>query len=90
MCDLTYAEMTMAQRIGASFDPETLALLKRVLTEAEQSLPIEARTSEIRVQLASGILGAARDGERDPRRLRSAGLRGINRRLTSFGPSWLD
>jgi hypothetical protein len=36
------------------------------LTEAEQSLPIETRTSEIRVQLASGIFTAARDGERDP------------------------
>ena len=90
MCDLTYAEMTMAQRIGASFDPETLALLKRVLTEVEQNLPMTARTSEVRIQLASGILTAARDGERDPVRLRSAGLRGIDRRLTSFGASWLD
>jgi hypothetical protein len=80
----------MAQRIGAGFDPETRALLKRVLTEAEQSLPMEARTSEVRVQLASCILIAARDGERDPVRLRSAGLRGIDPRLTSFGASWLD
>jgi hypothetical protein len=79
----------MAQRTGASFDPETLALLRTVLIEAEQSLPVQARTSETRVQLASGILAAARGGERDPVRLRTAALRGMDRRLASR-PSLLD
>ena len=69
------------------FDRETLALLKKVLVETEELFPIEARTSEIRVQLASGILTAAGDGERDPGRLRSAGLRGIDRRLPAFRAS---
>jgi hypothetical protein len=65
-------------------------MLKRVLDETEQALPIEARTSEIRVQIASGILAAAAEGERDPARLRSAGLSGIDRRIVAFGASWLD
>jgi hypothetical protein len=71
----------MAEQIGASFDPDTLALLKRVLIEAEQSIPIEARTSAIRVQIAFRILKAARGGERNPIRLRSAGLCGIDPRI---------
>ena len=69
------------QIVGPTFDQDTVALLKRVLVEAEEMLPSEARTSEIRVQLASGILTAAGDGERDPRRLRSAALSRIDRRL---------
>ena len=69
----------MAEQIGANFDPDTLALLKRVLVEAEQSIPIEARTSAIKVQIAFPILKAAREGERNPIRLRSAGLCGVNR-----------
>ena len=69
----------MAGQIGANFDPDTLALLKRVLVEAEQSIPIEARTSSIKVQIAFRILKAAREGERNPIRLRSAGLCGVNR-----------
>ena len=76
----------MAEQIGANFDPDTLALLKRVLIEAEQSIPIEARTSTIKVQLAFHILTAARAGERNPGRLRSAGLRALDPRiaLSSF------
>ena len=66
----------MTQQVEANFDRETLSLLRRVLVEAEQRIAIEARTSEIRVRLASGILRSAREGERNPRRLCSAGLRG--------------
>jgi hypothetical protein len=68
----------MAEQIEANFDPDTLALLKRVLVEAEQSIPIEARTSALKVQIAFRILKAARAGERNPIRLRSAGLCGID------------
>jgi hypothetical protein len=71
----------MAQQVGASFDPDTLALLKRVLVEAEQSIPLEARTSAIKVQIAFNILKAARAGERNPGRLRSAGLRAVDPRI---------
>ena len=71
----------MAEQIEANFDPDTLALLKRVLVEAEQSIPIEARTSAVKVQIAFHILKAARGGERNPIRLRSAGLCGVDRRI---------
>jgi|EndMetStandDraft_9_1072997.scaffolds.fasta_scaffold783238_1 hypothetical protein len=71
----------MAEQIGANFDPDTLALLKRVLVEAEQSIPIEARTSAMKVQIAFRILKAARGGERNPTRLRSAGLCGVDPRI---------
>jgi hypothetical protein len=63
----------MAQQVEVNFDAETLVLLKRVLTEW--------RTSVMRVRLASAILESARNGERNPGRLRSAGLRGIDSRL---------
>ena len=50
------------QTVGPNFDPETVDLLKRVLAESEEMLPAEARSSEIRVRLASGILSAAKEG----------------------------
>jgi hypothetical protein len=78
------------QMVGPNFDRQTVELLKRVLVESEEVLPLDARTSETRVQLASGILSAATDGERDPERLRSAALSGIDRRLLRFRGSRLD
>jgi hypothetical protein len=59
---------------GVPYDPETITLLKKVLTEAESTLPKQRRSSEARVKLAAGILKAAAEGERDPFRLRAAGL----------------
>jgi hypothetical protein len=80
----------MTDRGGPCFDGETVALLKRVLLETEGMLPIDARSSEVRVILASGILAAAAEGERDPVRLRSAGLQKMDPRITSFAASWID
>jgi hypothetical protein len=80
----------MAQAVGADFSPETVALLKKVLIETEGSIPPESRSSETRVKLASGILAAAADGERDPGRLRSAGLRQLDSHIVIFKGSWLD
>jgi hypothetical protein len=59
---------------SATYDPDTITLLKTVLAEAEQTLPVQWRSSEARVKLATGILKAAAEGERDPSRLRAAGL----------------
>jgi hypothetical protein len=61
-------------RSAATYDPETITLLKAVLAEAERMLPMQRRSSETRVKLATGILKAAAEGERDPSRLRAAGL----------------
>jgi hypothetical protein len=67
----------MGQPAGATLDPETIALLKRILVETEESLPSGVRSSEVTVRLASAMLTAAADGERDPERLRHAALRAI-------------
>ena len=72
------------QTVGPNFDPETVYLLKRVLAESEEMLPAKARSSEIRVRLASRILSAAKEGERDPQRLRTAALSEVDRRLLPF------
>ena len=68
----------MTQGSGTIFDPETITLLKKVLAEAERTLPNQRRSSEARVKLAAGILEAASKGERDPLQLRAAGLVSIN------------
>jgi hypothetical protein len=64
----------MTQGSGTIFDPETITLLKKVLAEAERTVPHQSRSSEARVKLAAGILEAASKGERDPLQLRAAGL----------------
>jgi hypothetical protein len=74
----------MTARGARCFDAGTIALLRKVLIEAEGMLPARSRSSEVRVKLASGILAAAAEGERDPERLRSAGLRSIDSRVHAF------
>jgi transposase-like protein len=64
----------MTQKSGAAFDPNTVTLLKEVLARAEETLPMQQRSSEVRVKLATCILKAAAEGERDPMRLRNAAL----------------
>ena len=64
----------MTQRSEAAFDPDTITLLKEVLLQAEETLPTQHRSSEVRVKLAAGILKAAAEGERDPVRLQKAAL----------------
>jgi hypothetical protein len=76
--------------VGQNFDRDTVDLLKRVLVESEEMLAAESRTSEIRVRLASGILSAAKGGERNPERLRSAALSGVDPCLLRSQPSCLD
>jgi transposase-like protein len=64
----------MTQKSGAAFDPNTVTLLKEVLVQAEGALPVQKRSPEVRVKLATCILKAAAEGERDPARLRKAAL----------------
>jgi hypothetical protein len=59
---------------GASFEPETIELLRLVLDNAAAMLPTHLRTSSVKIELAELILKAAARGERDPVRLRSAAL----------------
>jgi hypothetical protein len=52
------------------FDPETISILRGVLDDAWSRLPPD-QTNVTRSLLAERILKAARDGERDPVRLRA-------------------
>jgi hypothetical protein len=68
----------MTQGSGtALFDPRTTTLLKEVLAQVEETLPMQKRSSEVRVKLATCILKAAAEGERDPERLRDAALSAV-------------
>ena len=68
----------MNEQSEAAFDPDTITLLKEVLLQAEETFPIQLRSSEVRVKLAMGILKAAAEGERDPARLQKAALVGAS------------
>ena len=57
----------------AFFDPETIAILKGVLDDAWSRLP-PGQTNVTRSLIAERILKAARDGERDPVRLRARAI----------------
>ena len=59
----------------AFFDPATIAILRGVLDDAWSRLPA-GQTDLSRSLLAERILKAARDGERDPLRLRACAISG--------------
>ena len=61
-------------RAGASFDPETIDLLRRTLDRCWDELRPYQRTTISKTLLAERILAAAAAGERDPVRLRHAAL----------------
>ena len=64
----------MGSVAGASFEPETIKLMRLVLDNAAAMLPTHLRTLSVKIELAELILKAAAQGERDPVRLRSAAL----------------
>jgi hypothetical protein len=64
----------MTQGSGTGFDSRTTTLLKEVLAQVEETLPMQQRSSEVRVKIGTCILKAAAGGERDPERLRNAAL----------------
>jgi hypothetical protein len=57
---------------AAVFDPETLALMRGVLDDVSIAVTAD---EPARSRLAQRILGAVRQGERDPARLRACALR---------------
>jgi len=61
----------MASSTGERHDPETLALLRRVLDEAWEALGPEERKQALKSEIASRILKLANGGVRDPTKLRS-------------------
>ena len=58
-----------------AYDPETVATMIAVLDQAIAALPPDQRGQERKTLIASKIMGsAAAAGERDPLRLKAAGL----------------
>ena len=56
------------------YSPEELALLRRVMDDAVQSLPLALRTPVALSNMAKHILDCAATGERDPIELKFAAL----------------
>jgi hypothetical protein len=64
---------------AASFEPETLSVLKTAFDETCAALPPELLTQSTRAFIAECILQAAAKGERDAVRLRNHALLSIDR-----------
>jgi len=60
--------------LGMNFQPDEIKLMRSVLDEAAIILPKAKQTPAMKVKLASRILEAAANGERDPNKLRIAAL----------------
>jgi hypothetical protein len=56
--------------VNGTFDPQTLAMLKAIFEEAAGLLPLNRRTPQMRLNLASRILRRAAQGELSPAELR--------------------
>ena len=63
---------------GATFEPETLALLQRVFDDVWRDLGSDATATEPtdirRNKIAERLMAAASQGERDPTKLKAAAL----------------
>jgi hypothetical protein len=66
--------MDHKHRQGASFDPETVEILKTVLEDAWASLVPAQQALTTKSDMAARILEAAADGELDPAKLRTTAL----------------
>jgi hypothetical protein len=64
----------MNQTIGATYQPELIALMRSVLDDAMLTVPEPKRTSAMKAEIASHILSCAAKGQRDPRELKMAAL----------------
>ena len=60
--------------LGTGYQPHEIKLMRSALDEAAIILPEAERTSAMKTKLASRILAAAANGERDPNKLRIAAL----------------
>jgi hypothetical protein len=74
---------------GASYDPETLAMMTRVLEDAcreLQSVNAEGALAEVvRATMALRIMAAVADGEHEPSKLKLLALNAVDAR--TLGPS---
>ena len=78
----------MELKAPAYFDSKTVALLRQTLDDAWDSIRPAQQAGMLKTTLAVRILSSAADGERDPERLREAGLVGIERRQRLSSGAW--
>jgi hypothetical protein len=62
------------ERTNASYDPDTVRILREVLDDAWATLPSDQQTQTEKSALALAILRFASAGERDPTRLSALAL----------------
>jgi hypothetical protein len=73
------AAMPISQYVDSGeFEPEALVVLSAAFDDALQEIEYQA-SSMLRAVIAERIIAAARDGERNPDRLKAAGLAGMPR-----------
>ncbi len=76
---------------GASYDPETLAMMARVLDEAWhelQSLKATRDSGEsVRTTMATRIMAAVAKGEREPGKLKLLALHAVDARTLGAHPT---
>jgi len=64
---------------GAVFDEETLAAMTAAFEDALRELRLTDRSDPITAMVAQKIIDCARQGERDPARLRDLALKDLTR-----------
>jgi hypothetical protein len=60
----------------ASYDPETLDVMRRALDQAWALLPEDSKNKFLKIDMADRVLRRAAAGERDPAKLQAAALVG--------------
>ena len=75
---------------GASYDPETLAMMTRVLDEAWHELRSVNAAADaaptLRTTMATRIMAAVAEGEREPSKLKLLALQTIDARALGANP----
>lgn len=66
-------ELCMKDFSNASFHPETIKVMEKALQSAVAALPEPVRTSHVQ-SIAETILRSTREGERDPKMLKTLAL----------------
>jgi len=70
--------------VGMSYDPSTIAILRRALDEVLLDARFHRRKSASALEIAEHLLSRAAEGERDLERLKSSAFEKLNGNLERF------
>jgi hypothetical protein len=70
-------EVTMPERFADGFDPATVKAMMAAFDQACERLGLAPTNDALTERLAKAIVEAARNGERDPDKLRATALRSL-------------